>query len=206
MMNQGCLSFFACPPFSRSIVHLVDSLWAGRQGTKAFALCNHRTLSAPTSADSDAHGKDANAPGRVHYIIGTCPSGVAMSSNSQSALPAKASNTSKTAGLSNQSSPAHSQTNTFFATEGLNQRRSGGSSSLGSASTSKSLSTPRNIQSAKAKHKQSKRFRLADEDALAESVSIASSSRISYRLAHFCHRTPCTPPLVARVRPLSPTF
>lgn len=88
-----------------------------------------------------------------------------MSSNSQSALSNKSSSTPKVANPSSQVSPAHSQLNASIVSEGLGQRRSGGGS--GSFATS----TPRNNQSAKAKNKQSRKFRLADEDALAESVS-----------------------------------
>jgi len=92
-----------------------------------------------------------------------------MSSNTPSALPSKIPSVSKSTNTSNQPSPAHSsQTNAFFATEGLGQRRSGSSSS---GAANKSTSAPRNNQTSKSKHKQSRKFRLADEDALAESVS-----------------------------------
>jgi len=106
-----------------------------------------------------------------------------MSSNPQTALSAKASNPSKSVGLSNQSTPSFSQTNAYFG-EVLGQRRSGGSGSSNAAS-SKPSSTPRSNQSAKAKHKQSKKFRLADEDALAESVSDTINLSASFHLAHF---------------------
>jgi len=106
-----------------------------------------------------------------------------MSSNPQTALSAKAFNPSKSVGLSNQSTPSISQTNAYFG-EVLGQRRSGGSGSSNAAS-SKPSSTPRSNQSAKAKHKQSKKFRLADEDALAESVSDTTIQLASFHLAHF---------------------
>ncbi|KAG2160342.1 hypothetical protein VTO58DRAFT_105058 [Aureobasidium pullulans] len=97
-----------------------------------------------------------------------------MSSNPQPTISAKASNPSKSVGLSNQSTPSYSQTNAYFG-EVLGQRRSGGSGSS-NAANSKPSSTPRSNQSAKAKHKQSKKFRLADEDALAESAAMHSTS------------------------------
>ena len=51
------------------------------------------------------------------------------------------------------------------------QRRSGGSGSIGAGSASRSsLSSPRNNQSSKKPHKNQRKPRLADEDAMAESV------------------------------------
>jgi len=97
------------------------------------------------------------------------PRRTVMSSNAPPALSTKTSSTPKSVNTSSQLSPAHSQASAFFAGEGLGQRRSGGSSSSGAVS--RSSATPRNIQGAKTKHKSSKRFRLADDDAFAESVS-----------------------------------
>lgn len=91
-----------------------------------------------------------------------------MSSNLQPS--AKASNPVKTPSISNQPTPS-SQTNAYFG-EVLGQRRSGGSGGSGGAKPS----TPRNNQTAKAKHKQSKKFRLADENAIAESAAMHSTS------------------------------
>lgn len=95
-----------------------------------------------------------------------------MSSNTSPALSSKLSNAPKSTNTPSQLSPAHSAANTSFAAEGLGQRRSGGYCSSGiAAANSKAASTPRSNQTAKSKHKQSRKFRLADEDALAESVS-----------------------------------
>jgi hypothetical protein len=55
------------------------------------------------------------------------------------------------------------------------QRRSGGSGSIGAGSASRgSLSSPRNNQSFRKPHKNQRKARLADEDAMAESVSYPS--------------------------------
>lgn len=94
-----------------------------------------------------------------------------MSSNAPPALTTKTSNSFKAANISNQNTPTHSQANAFFASEGLGQRRSGSNTG---AATAKSSPSPRNNQTAKSKHKASRRFRLADEDAFAESVCLAS--------------------------------
>ena len=97
------------------------------------------------------------------------PRTTAMSSNAPSALSTKNSSTPKSINTSSQLSPAHSQASAFFASEGLGQRRSGGLGSSGAVS--RNSATPRNNQTAKTKHKSSKRFQLADDDAFAESVS-----------------------------------
>ena len=94
-----------------------------------------------------------------------------MSSSAAAALASKTTNTPKSVNTSSQPSPAHSQASAFFASEGLNQRRSGGSG----AAAGPKAATPRNNQTTKSKHKQSKRFRLADEDAFAESVRMLSA-------------------------------
>lgn len=67
--------------------------------------------------------------------------------------------------------PSQSQNNSSFTSE-TSQRRSGGSGSFGAGSTSRA--TPfaaRNNQSFRKQHKGQRRPRLADEDAVAESVS-----------------------------------
>lgn len=97
-----------------------------------------------------------------------------MSSNVPLALSTKNSNTPKSISTSSQVSPAHSQASAFFAGEGFGQRRSGGSSSSGVVN--RNSATPRNNQTGKTKHKQSKRFKLADEDAFAESAAMQSTS------------------------------
>lgn len=98
-----------------------------------------------------------------------------MSSNAPSTINSKTNALTKSGSTPNQQLSSHSAANAFFATEGLGQRRSGGSGSFGSGATSKGSSAPRKDQSVKSKHKQSKRFRLADEDAFAESVSLSCS-------------------------------
>ncbi|KAF2157628.1 hypothetical protein K461DRAFT_250765 [Myriangium duriaei CBS 260.36] len=97
-----------------------------------------------------------------------------MSSNTTSNLNTKSNALAKSTSISNP--PTHSAATAFFATEGLGQKRSGGSGSAGSAAVSKTSASARNNQTAKSKHKQSKRFRLADEDAFAESAAMQSSS------------------------------
>ncbi|PSK34904.1 hypothetical protein B9Z65_1487 [Elsinoe australis] len=99
-----------------------------------------------------------------------------MSSNAPSTINSKTNALTKSGSTPNQQLSSHSAANAFFATEGLGQRRSGGSGSFGSGATSKGSSAPRKDQSVKSKHKQSKRFRLADEDAFAESAAMHNSS------------------------------
>ncbi|PNS19599.1 hypothetical protein CAC42_7443 [Sphaceloma murrayae] len=99
-----------------------------------------------------------------------------MSSNAPANLNTKSNVLTKSGNLPSQPSSTHSAANQFFATEGLGQRRSGGSGGSASGASSKGLSAPRNNQSVKSKHKQSKRFRLADEDAFAESAAMHNSS------------------------------
>ncbi|KAL1301496.1 hypothetical protein AAFC00_005740 [Neodothiora populina] len=99
-----------------------------------------------------------------------------MSSNSASALPSKSSHPIKSANPSTQLSPAPSQNSSYFGGE-VGQRRSGVASTSFVGSGNKATSaTPRSNQSSKSKHKQSRKFRLADEDALAESAAMHSTS------------------------------
>lgn len=92
-----------------------------------------------------------------------------MSSNASSNPNTKANAATKIGGTApTQQLSNHSATATFFATEALGQKRSG---TFGSGASTKAASNARNNQTAKSKHKQSKRFRIADEDAFAESVS-----------------------------------
>lgn len=92
-----------------------------------------------------------------------------MSSSNPPAISSKSSLPSKSVGSASQVSPAHSQSTAYFAGD-VGQRRSG------AYSASTAASAPRNNQSSKAKHKQSRKFRLADEDALAESVAMNSTT------------------------------
>lgn len=55
------------------------------------------------------------------------------------------------------------------------QRRTGGSGSFGAGSTSRHSPTARNSQPLRKQHKAQRRARLADEDAIAESVSLSFS-------------------------------
>ncbi|EON66311.1 hypothetical protein W97_05704 [Coniosporium apollinis CBS 100218] len=86
--------------------------------------------------------------------------------------PAVASN--KSVSTTGQQSPAQSQVSSSSAGDSYGQRRSGASGSFGAGASSRASSTPRNNQASKKQHKQSKRFRLADEDAFAESAAMQS--------------------------------
>lgn len=68
--------------------------------------------------------------------------------------------------------PATSLTQAVFSAGGdPHGRRSGASGSYGVGSTSRAVPTARNNQGQKKQNKGSRKFRLADEDAFAESVS-----------------------------------
>ncbi|KAI9845671.1 MAG: hypothetical protein M1837_004645 [Sclerophora amabilis] len=70
-----------------------------------------------------------------------------------------------------------SQTNVASSSEGHFHRRSGGSGAFGAGSTSRNaLYAPRNHQSLRKQHKAQRRPRLADEDAIAESAAMKSTS------------------------------
>lgn len=90
-----------------------------------------------------------------------------MSSNSALSLA-----TSKNACPPTQTpSPSHSQSSASFGLDIGNQRRAGSSGSFGAGTNSRSVSsTARNNQSLRKQHKSQRRPRLADEDAIAESV------------------------------------
>jgi hypothetical protein len=67
-------------------------------------------------------------------------------------------------------SPPHFQGGPTNTTEGGSQRRAGGAGSFGAASSSRHNPTARNSQPLRKQHKAQRRVRLADEDAIAESV------------------------------------
>lgn len=70
------------------------------------------------------------------------------------------------------SSPATPQAGSSVGVDSAS-RRSGGSGSFGAgSSTRNSGGQPRKHQASKNQHKHSRRYRLADEDAIAESVSL----------------------------------
>ncbi|KAF1952713.1 hypothetical protein CC80DRAFT_172890 [Byssothecium circinans] len=73
---------------------------------------------------------------------------------------------------SGQLSPAQSQPNSIATGDNYGQRRSGGSGSSGAGAATRSSPTPRNNQSARKQNKASKRFRSAEEDVLAETLSM----------------------------------
>lgn len=84
---------------------------------------------------------------------------------------------SKTISIPSQSSsPAPAQLGTSVSGDNNTQRRSGGSGSFGAGAatrSSASSSAPRNKQPPRTQGgKQSRRFRIADEEAAAESVSL----------------------------------
>lgn len=91
-------------------------------------------------------------------------------SSSNSSLPAVSSKNAS--GQTQLPSPSQAQSGSSLIAESHAQRRSGGSGSFGSASTTRlSPAAPRNTQSLRKQHKGQRRPRLADEDAAAESVS-----------------------------------
>jgi len=67
-------------------------------------------------------------------------------------------------------SPTHFQAGPTNTTDGGLQRRAGGVGSFGAASGSRHNPTARNAQPLRKQHKAQRRVRLADEDAIAESV------------------------------------
>ncbi|KAL9082537.1 MAG: hypothetical protein Q9159_006338 [Coniocarpon cinnabarinum] len=70
-------------------------------------------------------------------------------------------------------SPAPPQTGTLQGVDAAS-RRSGGSGSFGAGSSSRATGQPRKQQTAKNQHKHTRRYRLADEDAIAESAAMRS--------------------------------
>jgi len=114
-----------------------------------------------------------------------------MSSN-----PPSAAASSKSATASSQLSPAQSQAGSVAIGDSYGQRRSGGLGSFGAGAASRASSSPRNNQAARRQHKGSKRFRLADEDALAETVSANSSSfyqNLPSTYSFYSYRSLCIP-------------
>lgn len=93
-----------------------------------------------------------------------------MSANQSSIATSKSTNTS------NQSSPVQSQAASSTTGDSHGLRRAGGSGSFGAGAASRSNPSPRNNQASKKKHKSSKRFAVADEDALAEAIAMRSSN------------------------------
>ena len=92
-----------------------------------------------------------------------------FSSTMSNSIPSLA--TSKTSNPPSQTpSPSQSQSGSFAGFDNHPQRRSGGLGSFGAGSNSRNPSTPRNNQPLRKQHKGQRRPRLADEDALAESV------------------------------------
>jgi len=82
---------------------------------------------------------------------------------------------SKTNTPSQASSPSLSQAGPSTGGDSHAQRRSGGSGSFGAGATTRSSGVAaRNKQVSRNQNKQSRRYRLTDEDAIAESVSLVS--------------------------------
>jgi hypothetical protein len=125
-----------------------------------------------------------------------------MSSN-----PPSAAASSKSATASGQLSPAQSQAGSVATSDSYGQRRSGGLGSFGAGAASRASPSPRNNQAARKQHKGSKRFRLADEDALAETVSANSSSFYQNLLGAYSlysYRSPCIPSTAVKDKHQSP--
>ncbi|KAH7057144.1 hypothetical protein B0J12DRAFT_404550 [Macrophomina phaseolina] len=93
-----------------------------------------------------------------------------MSANPPGAIAA-----SKSTNTAAQLSP-QAQNGPSAAGDSHGQRRTGGSGSFGAGAASRSYPSPRNNQASKKKHKGAKRPGLADEDAIAESVAMRSTS------------------------------
>ncbi|KAL9095926.1 MAG: hypothetical protein Q9165_001924 [Trypethelium subeluteriae] len=83
---------------------------------------------------------------------------------------------SKSVNTPGQLSPAHSQSSSSAFGDPHGQRRAGSSGSFGAGASSRQTATPRNSQPSRKQHKGSKKSRLADEDAIAESVAMRSTS------------------------------
>ncbi|KAK5201537.1 hypothetical protein BJ546DRAFT_993336 [Cryomyces antarcticus] len=93
-----------------------------------------------------------------------------MSSNAFPAIASKSVNTS------GQLSPAQSQSGSVSTGDSYGQRRGGGSGSFGAGASSRASPAPRKDQNARKQNKGSRRFRLADEDAFAESAAMRSTT------------------------------
>ncbi|KAI9759375.1 MAG: hypothetical protein M4579_002364 [Chaenotheca gracillima] len=97
-----------------------------------------------------------------------------MSLNSSSSLATSKSSSNSPSQLVSHS---QSQSNANTGADGHSQRRSGASGSFGAGSTTRSaLSSARNHQAFKKPHKNQRRPRLADEDAMAESAAMKSTT------------------------------
>jgi hypothetical protein len=86
--------------------------------------------------------------------------------------PASSSSSKHINATSQAPSSAFFSTGTANTFEGGSQRRAGGSGSFGAGSSSRHNPTARNNQPLRKQHKAQRRARLADEDAIAESVSL----------------------------------
>ena len=82
---------------------------------------------------------------------------------------------SKTIGVSSSSNfPSYSQAGPANTIDSASQRRTGGLSSSGAGSSTRSTPQPRNNQPLRKQHKAQRQARLVDEDALAESTAMKS--------------------------------
>ncbi|KAL8791195.1 MAG: hypothetical protein Q9213_000152 [Squamulea squamosa] len=95
-----------------------------------------------------------------------------MSSSNPSLPPATSKNPSVQTQIP---SPSQAQATSSLGAENNTQRRSGGTGSFGSASTTRSSPAARNSQFLRKQHKGQRRPRLADEDAAAESAVMQST-------------------------------
>ncbi|KAF2007567.1 hypothetical protein P154DRAFT_517243 [Amniculicola lignicola CBS 123094] len=128
--------------------HGSDSSSSPVRGTQAPPLRKHLADRRPSSSPSST------------------AAGGTMSSNPPSIPPS-----SKASAPSGQLSPAQGQPTSVATGNSFAQQRGGGSS-FGAGAATRSSPTPRNNQQAKKAHKGSKRFRQADEDAIAESLTM----------------------------------
>ena len=81
-----------------------------------------------------------------------------------------AAGSTKSPVVTSQSSSGQQYTNASTPSDVSGQRRSGGSGSFGFGASTRSTASPRNNQASRKQHKASKRFKLADDDAMAISV------------------------------------
>ena len=116
-----------------------------------------------------------------------------MSHRDMSSSTAASSSSLKTTNAYSQStSSAHFQAGLTNTTDSGFQRRAGSSGSFGAGSSSRQTSTARKNQPLRKQHKAQRRARLADEDAMAESVRYTSpcspfdSSFVSSIVNEFC--------------------
>ena len=103
-----------------------------------------------------------------------------MSQREMSSSTATSSSSLKTANAHSQStSPAQFQAGPTNTIDGGVQRRTGGSGSFGAGSSSRYNPTARNNQPLRKQQKAQRRAQLADEDAIAESVSYILSCQFA---------------------------